>query len=152
MIDGKRDEIPPFPHHKAYIYRSKQFFFAIGITTHLTLGTFITLKELYNGFKNKCSVPRVLLVDPTSNCNLKCKGCWSHDYENGHNISYEKFDDILDQAEKLGIMDCLMTGGEPLYRKDDILKLCKEHSKMTFEHSTNATLIDEKFADEMAAR
>jgi len=150
VINGKREEIPPFPHHKAYIYRSKQFFFAKGMTTHLTMGNFVTLKELYNGFKNKCSIPRVLLVDPTSNCNLKCKGCWSQDYESGHNISYEKFDDILNQAEELGIMDCLMTGGEPLLRKDDILKLCKKHNKMTFGAFTNATLIDEEFADEMA--
>lgn len=150
MINGKKEEVPPFPHHKAYVYRSKQFFSAKKMTTHLTMGNFITLKELYQGVKNKCSIPRVLLVDPTSNCNLKCKGCWSQDYESGHNISYEKFDDILNQAEELGIMDCLMTGGEPLLRKDDILKLCKKHDKMTFGVFTNATLIDEELADEMA--
>lgn len=150
MINGKKEQIPPFPHHKAYIYRSKQFFSAKGIATHLSMGNFITLKELYNGVKNKCSIPRVLLVDPTSNCNLRCKGCWSQDYESGHSISYEKFDDILDQAEKLGIMDCLMTGGEPLLRKDDILKLCRKHNQMTFGAFTNATLIDEGFADAMA--
>ncbi|NPE28705.1 radical SAM protein [Methanococcoides sp. SA1] len=150
MVNGKKEEIPPFPHHKAYIYRCKQFFLAKRLTTHLTMGNLVTLKELYNGFKNKSSIPRVLLVDPTSDCNLKCKGCWSQDYESGHNISYEKFDDILDQAENLGIMDCLMTGGEPLLRKDDILKLCKKHDKMTFGAFTNATLIDEEFADEMA--
>ena len=150
LINGKKEEIPPFPHHKAYIYRSKQFFFAKGLTTHLTMGNFITLKELYKGFNNKCSIPRVLLIDPTSNCNLKCKGCWSHDYESGHNISYEKLNDILDQAEQLGIKDCLMTGGEPLLRKDDILKICRKHNKMTFGIFTNGTLIDENFADEMA--
>ncbi len=150
MINGKKEKVPPFPHHKAYIYRSKQFFFAKGITTHLTMGEFIHLKEVYRGVKNKCSIPRVLLIDPTSDCNLKCKGCWSQDYESGHNISYEKLDDILSQAEELGIMDCLMTGGEPLLRKDDILKLCEKHNKMTFGLFTNGTLIDESFAAEMA--
>jgi MoaA/NifB/PqqE/SkfB family radical SAM enzyme len=150
MINGKREEIPPFPHHKAYVYRSKQFFTAKGVASHLTMGDFITLKELYKGFKHKCSIPRVLLIDPTSDCNLKCKGCWSKDYESGHNISYEKFDDILNQAEELGIMDCLMTGGEPLLRKDDIVKLCRKHNKMTFGVFTNATLINEEFADMMA--
>ncbi len=150
MINGKREDVPPFPHHKAYIYRSKQFFFARSISTHLTMGDFITLKELYRGFKNKSSIPRVLLIDPTSNCNLKCKGCWSQDYESGHNISYEKFDEILDQAEELGIMDCLMTGGEPLLRRDDILRLGKKHDKMTFGAFTNGTLIDEALADAMA--
>ncbi|WP_370575229.1 radical SAM protein [Methanomethylovorans sp.] len=150
MINGKREEIPPFPHHKAYVYQCKQFFFAKGMTTHFTMSNFITLKELYRGFKNKSSIPRDLLIDPTSDCNLKCKGCWSQDYKNGHNISYEKLDDLLDQAEELGIMECLMTGGEPLLRKDDIVKLCRKHSKMTFAAFTNATLIDEKLADEMA--
>jgi len=150
MINGKREEIPPFPHHKAYVYQCKQFFFARGMTTHFTMSNFITLKELYRGFKNKSSIPRDLLIDPTSDCNLKCKGCWSQDYKNGHNISYEKLDDLLDQAEELGIMECLMTGGEPLLRKDDIVKLCRKHSKMTFAAFTNATLIDEKLADEMA--
>lgn len=91
----------------------------------------------------------MLLIDPTSDCNLKCKGCWSKDYESGHEISYEKLDDILSQAEKLGIVECFMTGGEPLLRKDDILNLCKKHNKMTFGAFTNGTLIDENFADEM---
>lgn len=150
MVNGEKKKIPPFPHHKAHIYRCKQFFSAKSIVTHLTMSNFFSLKELYRGFKNKSSIPRVLLIDPTSDCNLKCKGCWSKDYESGHEISYDKFDDILDQCEKLGIVECFMTGGEPLLRKDDILKLCKKHDKMTFGAFTNGTLIDEKFADEMA--
>jgi MoaA/NifB/PqqE/SkfB family radical SAM enzyme len=149
MVNGEKVKVPPFPHHKAHIYRCKQFFSAKSMMTHLTMSNFFSIKELYRGFKNKSSIPRVLLIDPTSDCNLKCKGCWSKDYESGHEISYEKLDDILSQAEKLGIVECFMTGGEPLLRKDDILKLCKKHNKMTFGAFTNGTLIDEKFADEM---
>ena len=39
--------------------------------------------------------------------------------------------------------------GEPLVRKDDIIRLCETHSDCMFLAFTNGTLIDEKFADEM---
>lgn len=150
MINGEKQKIPPFPHHKEYIYRCRQFFLAKGLRTHLTMGRFITVKELIRSWRHKSSIPRDLLIDPTSSCNLRCKGCWAADYEKGDHPTYEKLDDILTQAEKLGIMDCLMTGGEPLLRKEDILKLCAKHRKTTFGAFTNATLIDEAFVDEMA--
>ena len=43
----------------------------------------------------------------------------------------------------------IYTGGEPLVRKNDLIKLCKKHSDCVFLSFTNATLIDEAFADEM---
>lgn len=150
-INGEKQKIPPFPHHKSFIYRCKQFFQAKGIHVHLTMGRFVTLRELYYGRKNRCSIPRVLMLDPTSSCNLRCKGCWAADYAKGDQLSFEKMDEVLTQAEEMGIMDCLMTGGEPLLRKEDILRLCKKHNGSTFGAFTNATLIDEAFADEMAA-
>ncbi|HBR32349.1 MAG TPA: radical SAM protein [Clostridiales bacterium] len=148
-VNGVKTKIPPFPHHKAFIYRCKQFFTAKGLLTHMTMGRFITIKELLCGWRYKCSIPRVLLIDPTSCCNLHCKGCWASDYEKSNLLSYEKMDDILNQSEKLGIRDCLMTGGEPLMCKNVIIKLCEKHRKSTFGVFTNATLIDEVFADEM---
>lgn len=43
----------------------------------------------------------------------------------------------------------IYTGGEPLVRKNDLIKLCEKHSDCVFLSFTNATLIDEAFADEM---
>lgn len=43
----------------------------------------------------------------------------------------------------------IYTGGEPLVRKKDIMRLCKKHDDCIFLCFTNATLIDEAFADEM---
>ncbi len=148
-INGKKEKIPPFPHHKDYIYKCKNFFEAKNIFDHLFRENFYTLRELYRSFKFKCAIPRVLLIDPTSNCNLKCKGCWSNDYKKGNNISFEKLDDILTQAEKLKIRACFMTGGEPLLRKNDIIKLAKKHNKLTFGIYTNGTLIDKNFVKKM---
>lgn len=38
-----------------------------------------------------------------------------------------------------------MTGGEPLVRKDDIVKLAEKHNDCAFHIFTNGTLIDEEF-------
>ncbi len=43
----------------------------------------------------------------------------------------------------------IYTGGEPLVRKKDLLALCNKHSDCVFLSFTNATLIDEAFAQEM---
>ena len=43
----------------------------------------------------------------------------------------------------------LYTGGEPMVRKNDLLRLCEAHPDCVFSAFTNGTLIDEKFADEM---
>ena len=49
----------------------------------------------------------------------------------------------------LGIYMYIYTGGEPLVRKEDLIRLCEKHNDCVFLCFTNATLIDEKFADEM---
>ena len=43
----------------------------------------------------------------------------------------------------------IYSGGEPLVRKDDIIRICEKHSDCEFLAFTNATLIDEDFANEM---
>lgn len=40
-------------------------------------------------------------------------------------------------------------GGEPLVRKDDLIRLCEKHSDCAFLAFANGTLIDDAFADEM---
>lgn len=149
IINGKPEKVPPFPHHKDYIYRCRQFFTAGGVLGHLTTGRFATLKELYYGRKNKTAVPRDLLIDITSSCNLSCKGCWASDYDEADNISFTTLDDLMTQMEKLGMMDCIMSGGEPLLRKDDILRLAEKHRKLTFGLFTNGTLVDDDLAAEL---
>ena len=88
-------------------------------------------------------------MDPTSACNLHCTGCWAAEYGNKLNLSYEELDDIINQANELGTYMFLYTGGEPMVRKKDLLRLCEAHPDCVFSAFTNGTLIDEKFADEM---
>ena len=96
-----------------------------------------------------CNVPWALLIDPTSACNLKCTGCWAAEYGNKLNMSYEELDNIINQANELGTYMFLFSGGEPLVRKHDIIRLCEAHPDCMFMAFTNGLLIDEAFADEM---
>ena len=75
--------------------------------------------------ENNCNVPWAILMDPTSACNLKCTGCWAADYGNNMNMDYDTLDSIIEQGKKLGTYMYIYSGGEPLVRKDDIIKLCK---------------------------
>lgn len=96
-----------------------------------------------------CNIPWAILMDPTSACNLHCVGCWAEEYGNKMNLTYEELDDIVNQANALGCYFFLYTGGEPLVRKKDLIRLCEAHPDSMFSAFTNATLIDEAFADEM---
>lgn len=99
--------------------------------------------------EHNCNIPWAILMDPTSACNLKCTGCWAAEYGNKLNMSYETLDNIVCQGKELGTYMYLFSGGEPLVRKNDIIRLCEAHPECEFLAFTNGTLIDEKFADEM---
>ncbi|MFO7841852.1 MAG: radical SAM protein [Fidelibacterota bacterium] len=96
--------------------------------------------------KYKINIPWALLIDPTSACNLKCIGCWAADYKKSDNLSYDTLDRIITEAKEMGVYMFLFSGGEPLMRKTDLLKLAIKHSDAVFAPFTNATLIDEEFA------
>ena len=99
--------------------------------------------------KHQCNIPWLILMDPTSACNLHCTGCWAAEYGNRLNLSFEDMDRIVTQGTELGIYLYFFTGGEPLVRKDDIIRLCEKHDDCGFHAFTNGTLIDEKFCQEM---
>lgn len=99
--------------------------------------------------KYGCNIPWAILLDPTSACNLHCTGCWAAEYGNKLNMTYEEMDSIIQQANALGTYFFLFSGGEPLVRKKDIIKLCEAHPDCQFTAFTNGTLIDEAFAGEM---
>lgn len=78
------------------------------------------LREKYN-----CNIPWAILMDPTSACNLQCTGCWAAEYGNKLNLSFEEMDDIINQGKELGVYMYILSGGEPLVRKKDIIRLCE---------------------------
>ena len=96
-----------------------------------------------------CNIPWAILLDPTSACNLHCTGCWAAEYGNKLNLSFDEIDDIIRQGKEMGVYMYIYTGGEPMVRKKDLIKLCEKHDDCVFLAFTNGTLIDEAFADEM---
>ncbi len=96
-----------------------------------------------------CNIPWAILLDPTSACNLHCTGCWAAEYGNKLNLTFDEIDSIITQGKELGIYMYIYTGGEPMVRKADLIKICEKHDDCVFLTFTNGTLIDEAFADEM---
>ena len=99
--------------------------------------------------KYNCNIPWTILLDPTSACNLHCTVCWAAEYGNKLNLTFDEIDNIIEQGKALGVYMYIYTGGEPLVRKKDIIRLCEKHDDCVFLCFTNATLIDEDFANEM---
>ena len=99
--------------------------------------------------KNNCNVPWAILLDPTSACNMHCTGCWAAEYGHKLNLSLETIDSIIRQGKEMGTYMYIYTGGEPLVRKKDLIKLCEMHPDCEFLCFTNGTLIDEEFCQEM---
>ena len=99
--------------------------------------------------EHQCNIPWAILLDPTSACNLHCTGCWAAEYGHRQNLTYDEIDSIINQGVELGTHVYIYTGGEPLMRKHDLIKICEAHPDCVFLSFTNATLIDEDFVADM---
>ena len=99
--------------------------------------------------KYKCNIPWAILIDPTSACNLRCKGCWAAEYGKNLSLSFETLESVVKQGKELGTFVYIFSGGEPTLRKDDIMKLCKANPDCAFLAFTNGTLFDEEFVDQI---
>ena len=101
-------------------------------------------REVYN-----CNIPFLILMDPTSACNCRCKGCWAAEYGHSVSLSYDEMASVVRQGKALGTHLYMFTGGEPLIKKKEILRLCEENPDCAFLAYTNATLIDDDFCKEV---
>ena len=102
------------------------------------------MREIY-----QCNIPWLILMDPTSACNLHCTGCWAAEYGHKLNLTFEEMDQVIEQGKRLGVYFYMFTGGEPLVRRKDLIRLCRKHSNCAFLAFTNGTLVDEEFCSEL---
>ena len=123
----------------------KQMLLSFGIDA----GLYGTKSVRTNREKYKCNIPFIILFDPTSACNLHCKGCWAAEYGHQQSLTNEEMQSIVSQGKELGTHVYMLTGGEPLIRKDDIIELCRNNKDCVFIAYTNSTLIDQKLCDDM---
>ena len=88
----------------------------------------------------------------TERCNLNCRHCYINRREadpeaRRDELGLEEIKRIVDEAVSMGALWCLLTGGEPLLRKDffEVYSYLK-HKGLLVSIYTNATLITEKHA------
>ena len=123
----------------------KHFLLSLGVEA----GYFGTKEVRENREKYDCNIPWIILFDPTSACNLSCKGCWAAEYGHRQNLSFDEMQSIVSQGRELGTHVYMLTGGEPLIRKKDVLALCEKNPDCVFMAYTNGTLIDEEFCEDV---
>jgi len=92
-------------------------------------------------------------IELTARCNNNCRHCYINlppeDTEAiKRELSLKEISDIADEAVSLGALSCLVTGGEPLLRKDffDIYLSLKKKG-LLLSVFTNATLVNEKHVE-----
>jgi len=119
------------------------------LTAGIDAGLYGTRTVRANREKYGCNIPWLLLFDPTSACNMHCKGCWAAEYGNSLNLTPAEMQSIVDQGKALGTHVYMMTGGEPLIKKNEILTLCRNNPDCVFLAYTNATLIDDEFCKQV---
>ena len=93
--------------------------------------------------------PRLIFWELTKRCNLRCVHCRaeSYDKEFEHELSLQDCKNILDSIAAYYKPIMVLTGGEPLYRKDlfDIAGYANGKG-LPIALATNATLIDREIA------
>lgn len=86
-------------------------------------------------------------------CNMDCKMCYVHQTKaqmesQGRMLTCDEWLAIAEDAKKNGVLYLLLTGGEPLiYPEFDRLYTSLAHMGFVLSINTNATLLDERWAD-----
>ena len=89
--------------------------------------------------------PFIMILSPTYNCNLRCKGCYTLGYGTKPELPLEVADRLLDECEQLGIYFVTILGGEPLVYPH-LFTLLERHPSIFFQVYTNGTLMTRQTA------
>jgi len=96
-------------------------------------------------------VPPVMIASITSRCNLACAGCYMKaKHHSNPDMSPDQLRTVVREAACLGVSIIVIAGGEPLLRKDEIIRLAHSFPQVLFPVFTNGLVIDENMADEIA--
>lgn len=91
----------------------------------------------------------------TNDCPLNCLGCYSDDITRNKRsfLDFETICDVLKQLKNLGLQSLVISGGEPLLRRDivNIVKYAKEKAKIPYVVIlTSGVTLRQPLADELA--
>ncbi|MFA5365472.1 MAG: radical SAM protein [Candidatus Bathyarchaeia archaeon] len=105
-----------------------------------------------NGLKGKHLTPQIVSFAATKACNLKCLHCHADAREPFPNeLSLKESIKAIDELANLGTEALIFSGGEPLLRKDFVLKLAEYCVDVGIVPAmlTNGVLINHKVAFEL---
>jgi len=93
-------------------------------------------EENSQGLKN-------IWIKVTNKCNLKCPYCYADskkEENNNFELTVVEIEKIFEEVSQMGLEKIVITGGEPLLRKDivDILKIAKKYAQVQL--LTNGTV------------
>lgn len=94
--------------------------------------------------------PPFMIASVTSQCNLKCKGCYAGELHRKTNaeMTEAQLKRIFEEADELGISIILIAGGEPLSRPE-VLKIALHYPKIIFPLFTNGLLLTDEMVSEI---
>ena len=100
--------------------------------------------------RNGQNIPVFLIASITSSCNLHCTGCYSrandscNDNAPSNQLTDDEWEDIFKQAREMGISFIVLAGGEPMLRKDVLIK-ASGFPEILFPIFTNGTMLDDEY-------
>ena len=89
-------------------------------------------------------------IEPTGNCNLRCKYCYNSKYQLKSQIknelTFSQIKDIIDQAYELGCIDFAISGGEPFTYKNifELIEYVKNKNVKRIAIFSNVMLLNEE--------
>ncbi len=117
------------------------FFLRVGVRLLLAKKLKEKKQKSINGI-----IPAVIAISPTMRCNYNCTGCYSRDRISNNELTTTELDFLYFEAEELGVLSVVVTGGEP-YLRDDTIQLMEKHKKLLFIPITNGVKITAKLAE-----
>lgn len=100
-----------------------------------------------NNLRRFRHIPPVMTISVTEECNLRCGGCYTKgsrmwmEERDLHMLSDKEWADVFAQARRLGMQYIIMTGGEPLIRRD-VIRVAGKMQDIIFPIFTNGTMIN----------
>jgi len=110
--------------------------------------------------KEGVKVPSFLIISITSNCNLRCQGCFAsavgtvagagkeEQCHETHQLDSEGWQRIIREARELGVFCFVVAGGEP-FLFPGLVKLCHEFRDRPFLILTNGTTLTKEHYREL---
>lgn len=105
----------------------------------------VKISEVFHSIEGEgIEIGRPEIFIRLAGCNLRCTWCdTEYALENGKEMSVEE---ILQEVRKYPCKSVSITGGEPLFQKEETLELVRQLKKMSYwiQINTNGTILDEE--------